>query len=105
MLDTMVKCPTVNSSTSLNINAVSGTVCKNHPKSVFVWIKRGSDVERDLMCAEPKFRFDLTKPTGYSYYKHPKESAVVLQAMLTGGDSIIAEIVRESDFFGEGGDA
>lgn len=112
---TQVKCPTVNSTTnnSLAINAVSGTICKNHPNSVFVWFQRGSALEKELMCGTPVFRFDTRQTyhrgdgplySGYRTYDHEKEPVVVLQAMLTGEDRVIAEIVRASDFF-DGGDA
>lgn len=96
---------TTNNST-LNFNSVSGTLCKSHPKSVFVWFQLGSNFEKYLMCANPKFNMTKKKDEykGNNWeknnsYERDFESVVVLQTMLTGEDRVIAEIVRSDDFY------
>lgn len=70
---------------SYNINAVSGTLRKSHPKSKFCVIKIGSK----------EFVFNDEKPR-LTFYG--KEEIVILQAMLTGENQALIEYVLKSDF-------
>lgn len=107
MLNSYNVTPKVDAQTTnnLNFNAVSGTLCKSHPKSIFVWFQHGSALEKSLMGAEPKYRFDLEKHYYGSYpnrqwkYEHDEEPAVLLQLMLTGENRVLAEIIREADLY------
>lgn len=114
MLNTYKVTPKVDASSThhhnLNFNAVSGTLCKSHPRSVFAWFHKDSPVGEKLMGPCPTYRFDFEKRAnrtsrcGYGYeetryeYVNGEEPVVVLQVMLTGEDSVIAELVRADDF-------
>lgn len=75
------------SSFNYNINAVSGTIRKSHPKSQIII--------RDLKYNTREF--DVSKPSvwvdGCS-----SEEIVVLQVMLIGNNQGLVEIVRKKDF-------
>jgi hypothetical protein len=75
------------SSFNYNINAVSGTIRKSHPKSQIII--------RDLKYNTKEF--DVSNPSvwigGYS-----TEEIVVLQVMLIGNNQGLIEIVRKKDF-------
>ena len=70
---------------SYNINAVSGTLRKSHPKSKFCVRNVNDD----------SFIFDKESPH-LSYYD--KKEVVILQAMLTGENKILVEYVLKEDF-------
>ncbi len=74
-----------NNSFKFDLNAVSGTLRKSHPKSRFMV----RAVDKDT-CA-----FDPDKPS--VYFKDTKQ-IVVLQIMLTGNDKCLIEFVDKSDF-------
>lgn len=71
---------------SYNINAVSGTLRKSHPKSKF--------------CVRPidkhQWVFDDEKPK----LKDCSKEIVILQVMLTGGNTALIEYVLKSEFGG-----
>lgn len=69
---------------SYNINAVSGTLRKSHPKSKLC-VRRVDD---------DQFVFDSNKPRLKSY----EEEIVILQAMLTGENRVLIEYVLKKDF-------
>ncbi|HJF33285.1 MAG TPA: hypothetical protein K8V56_16100 [Sporosarcina psychrophila] len=80
--------------TNTNINAVSGTLVKNHPNSFFKRFQLGSPYGKNVLSEEPHI-FEMGK-----YREEEKINVVVLQVMLAGGDDeIIAEIVREKDYY------
>lgn len=79
--------------TNTNINAVSGTLVKNHPNSFFKRFQLGSPYGKNVLSEEPHI-FEMGK------YREEKINVVVLQVMLAGGDDeIIAEIVRKKDYY------
>lgn len=80
----------VNNQFSYNINAVSGTLRKSHPKSYFCV----RAVDKDL------FIFNETKPRLTQY----SGEIVILQAMLTGENQCLIEYVRKCDFEGDNND-
>ena len=69
---------------SYNINAVSGTLRKSHPKSKLC-VRRIKD---------DSYVFDGEKPRLTTY----SPEIVVLQAMLTGENTVLVEYVLKSDF-------
>lgn len=70
-----------------NINAVSGTLRKSHPKSRIIV----STIEKGLLI------FDKVKPQLYiDYNQHPE--IVVLQVMLCGENKALVELVEKKDF-------
>lgn len=75
---------TTNNSFNYNINAVSGTLRKSHPKSYFVVREVSNDT-----CL-----FNASKPTVLSKGRE----AVVLQVMLTGNNKCLIEFVYKDDF-------
>lgn len=76
---------TVNNKFNYNINAVSGTVRKSHPKSRFAirYLK-------DTMCV-----FDDEKP---KLNCGSNDEIVILQVMLIGDNRGLIEYVKKKDF-------
>lgn len=68
-----------------NVNAVSGTLRKSHPKSKM--IIRQLDSSSSLFDDEPKL-----------YVSRHVAKVVVLQAMLCGDNKILVEYVLKEDF-------
>ena len=80
-----------NQSFSYNINAVSGTLRKSHPKSKFC-VRQVDDNQCVFDCENPRLTRD-------------SEEIVILQAMLTGENQVLIEYVLKEDFeekIGEG---
>ena len=76
----------VHNAFSYNINAVSGTLRKSHPKSKFCVREISSD----------KVVFDESKPR--LAYQDWNPEIVILQIMLTGENRCIIEYVLKTDF-------
>lgn len=98
-----VNAPTTNNN-NFNFNAVSGTIFKSHPKSFFRWFQYGSKVEERLMGHRSEYVFNPEKQSwrdenGKYQYGIKPESVIVLQMMLTGENRVLAEIVREQDYY------
>ena len=68
-----------------NVNAVSGTLRKSHPKSKII--------VRDVSSST--YVFDDSKPILYS---NGNKEIVVLQVMLTGNNKCLVEFVYKTDF-------
>lgn len=75
----------------LNINAVSGTLIKSHPKSRIVRFHMKSGMAGTA--------FDVKQPE----INH--EKVVILQVMLCGDKEFLVEYIREADCVGEDGEA
>lgn len=75
-----------NNSFKFDVNAVSGTLRKSHPKSHFIV----RAVDKDA-CV-----FDPDEPSVY----RNSEEIVVLQVMLTGDNKCLIEYVNKTDFKG-----
>lgn len=73
-----------NNNFSYNINAVSGTLRKSHPKSNFC-VRKVDDNQ---------FVFNDKKPRLTTY----DDEIVILQAMLTGENQVLIEYVLKTDF-------
>ena len=102
----------------LKINAISGTLIKNHPKSIFVRAKKDSTIfdPTNPRCVFPKAetymdteyrKTNFIPGNGWQWEdcqvekKRDKEvPCVVLQAMIIGEDSFLCEIVTVDDFYG-----
>lgn len=104
----------------LKINAISGTLVKNHPKSIFV-IAKADDTIFDP--TNPRCRFpnaekytDIEFRRGYKYtpgfgwdteeykvekYRDVEVPCVVLQSMIIGDGLFSCEIVKLSDFYAD----
>lgn len=78
----------------LHINAVAGTLVRNHPKSRFI-------VAREDNCI-----FDETRPTlrvraeVYGNYRPIQKPCVVLQAMIIRDGLFLCEVVLDEDLEG-----
>ena len=102
----------------LKINAISGTLIKNHPKSIFVRAKKDDKIfdPTNPRCVFPnaetymKTEYDRTNYVtgmGWQYKSHQVEAkrdkevpCVVLQAMIIDETSFLCEIVTVDDFYG-----
>lgn len=73
-----------------NINAVSGTLRKSHPKSKMII--------RKLSICDKVYVFDETKPR---LSCGSEKEIVVLQVMLVGDNKAVIEYVNKEDFEGE----
>ena len=71
-----------------NVNAVSGTIRKSHPKSRMI--------VRNLTADTREFNND--KPTTWNQRTHCEEKIIVLQTMLIGDGKALIEYVKEEDF-------
>lgn len=77
---------------SLNINAVNGTLVKNHPKSIFVYALKDSSIFK----TKPTHSFVDKTQWGDEVIRTKR--CVVLQAMLIAPETFLCEIVSEEDF-------
>lgn len=102
----------------LKINAISGTLVKNHPKSIFVIAKADDTIfdPTNPRCKFPKAeKYTAVKTKqGYNYtpglgwdtirweeeaYRDVEVPCVVLQSMIIGDGLFSCEIVKLSDFY------
>lgn len=81
---------TTNNNFRYNVNAVSGTLRKSHPKSKLCV----RPVDKNLLI------FDPQKPRLSNY----EPEIIVLQAMLTGENNLLVEYVLKTDFEEDEGD-
>lgn len=77
-----------NNTFNYNINAVSGTLRKSHPKSKMI--------VREL--AGHPCEFSSRNPQVYDSTTRDYKSIVVLQAMLCGDNKVLIEYVLKEDF-------
>jgi hypothetical protein len=81
-----------------NINAVSGTIRKSHPKSIITKVKLDDTL---LDKINPKYTVTTKKYYGNNYdsYNESKDyPVVILQVMLCGDNYCLVEFVLEEDF-------
>lgn len=101
----------VHSTQSIKINAVTGSILKNHPKSWFEQFSLKSNRAAQLLHTDghtaKKRVYESPKYGGpYSYGSErlvddPENNIIVLQMMICGDMEVIAECVRAKDFYGE----
>lgn len=77
-----------NNTFNYNINAVSGTLRKSHPKSKMI-VRGLTDHPCEFSSRDPQ----VYDPTTRNY-----KSIVVLQAMLCGDDRVLIEYVEKQHF-------
>lgn len=91
---------------SVRINAVSGMILKNHPKSWFKKFGLNSVVASDLLTegGHQAHKRELYDGGGrysdniYISKRDPDNDIIVLQMMLCGENEVIAECVYRKDF-------
>lgn len=101
----------------LKINAISGTLIKNHPKSIFVRASSDNPIfdPTNPRCIFPKAKECAVTESYQTHYipgrgweyetyqtkvkKDAEVPCIVLQAMLIGEDSFLCEIVTKDDFY------
>lgn len=106
-----------NASNYLKINAITGTLVKNHPKSIFVKAKLDSTIfdPTNPRCVFPKAETYIKTKTyqtnyipgrGWQYEEYQVEDkrdvevpCVVLQSMIIADGLFLCEIVKTEDFF------
>jgi hypothetical protein len=79
------------SKTNININAVSGTIVKNHKDSFILDYHLDSTLGRRLMTANPTLERKIE-------YYNSTQPVVILQSMVCGDLRVISEIMWKSDF-------
>lgn len=102
----------------LKINAINGTLVKNHPQSIFVQARIDSTIfdPTNPRCIFPNaetYQDTERRQSGYTpgygwnweEYKVTRKRdvevpCIVLQAMIIGDGLFLCEIVKTSDFFG-----
>lgn len=105
---------TSSSNNYLKINAISGTLVKNHPKSIFVTAKLDSPLfdPTNPRCVFPKAETYIATEyirtygatCGYETCDIQKQRdvevpCVVLQSMIVSDGLFLCEIVKRDDFF------
>lgn len=100
MLDSYSK---VSNNQSVKINAVSGGILKNHPKSWFERINLISDRAKQLLTeGGHKARKECYEDNGYRGYTRWENDRdndiIILQMMICGDMEVIAECVHRSDY-------
>lgn len=101
----------VHSTQSIKINAVTGSILKNHPKSWFEQFSLKSERAAQLLHTDghtaKKRVYEKPLYSGpYSYGSErlvddPENNIIVLQMMICGDMEVIAECVRAKDFYSE----
>lgn len=86
---------------NIKINAVTGAILKNHPKSWFERFHLNSERAKSLLCEgghsatkrtyNDDFRCSMTE-------KDPENNIIVLQMVICGDMEVIAECVHEKDY-------
>ena len=86
---------------NIKINAVTGAILKNHPKSWFERFHLNSARAKSLLCEgghsatkrtyNDDFRCSMTE-------KDPGNNIIVLQMVICGDMEVIAECVHEKDY-------
>lgn len=86
---------------NIKINAVTGAILKNHPKSWFERFHLNSERAKSLLCEgghsatkrtyNDNFRCSMTE-------KDPENNIIVLQMVICGDMEVIAECVHEKDY-------
>lgn len=71
-----------------NINAVSGTLRKSHPKSQMIVRELKSDNRE----------FNVNNPTTWNIDHRTAEDIIILQVMLIGNNQGLIEFVNKKDF-------
>lgn len=90
-----------NVNNSFKVNAVTGNILKNYPKSFFKKFKLDSQLAKELFDEELPH---LSKQIYHSgdnyrgYYTTDKRPVVIIQMMMCGESEVLAEIMWKDDF-------
>ena len=79
-----------------SINAVSGTLAKNHPYSFFRRFHLESKVAKRILSENPHYTKPSYEGQNYEYWK--EIPIVVLQIMVVGDMEVVAEIVEVDNY-------
>lgn len=81
---------------SVSINAISGTIVKNHRESFILDYHLDSPIGKKLMVSDPKLSIRTNK---FSYNNGYEDiPVVILQTMVCGDLRVISEIMWKEDF-------
>ena len=84
------------------VNAVTGNMLKNFPKSFFKRFKLDGDMATQLFDEEQphlsKFTREYYENSCDSYMKEEKRHVVIIQMMMSGESEVLAEIMWKDDF-------
>lgn len=84
-------------SNTIKINAITGAILKNHPKSWFERFHLNSSRANELLT-EGGHRGEIERRGGCTWsYHNPEKDIVVLQMVICGDMEVIAECVRAID--------
>lgn len=91
---------------SLNINAVSGSILKNHPKSWFMMIDLNSRYANAVLAegghkAQKKSTYHSEIPSipdWDRYTDDPSNDIIILQMMVCGEMKVLAECIYRKDY-------
>lgn len=95
-----------NHTNNVNINAVTGAILKNHPKSWFERFNLKSDRAKSLFhegghkATKQVWRPSEYHPNGgsYSYEDNPDKNITILQMVICGDMEVMAELVYTKDY-------
>lgn len=86
-----------NCTQSIEINAVSGAILKNHPKSWFIRFHLKSNMAEKLL-KEGGHEADAKQYYSEHGWKDPDHDIIVLQMVICGDMEVIAECVYRKDY-------
>ena len=92
-----------NNNQSVKINAVTGAILKNHPKSWFERFNLNDKRAKNLLCEggnkATKSKTDFTGRMCTTHYvDNPDKDIIVLQMVICGDMEVISECVYREDY-------
>lgn len=88
-----------NYTNSIKINAVTGAILKNHPKSWFERFNLNSDRAKQLLTEGGDVGKELVKGEYCNWKKeNPERAIIVLQMVICGDMEVMAELVYKKDY-------
>ncbi len=88
-----------NCTNNVNINAVTGAILKNHPKSWFERFHLNSERANQLLMEGGDVGKELVKGEYSSWEKeNPEKAITVLQMVICGDMEVMAELVYKKDY-------
>ena len=92
---------------NIKINAVTGAILKNHPKSWFERFNLNGNRAKELLIEgghkafDQKYESSPLHPYGYTRnVENPKKNITVLQMVICGDMEVMAELVYTKDYEG-----
>lgn len=88
-----------NYTNNVKINAVTGAILKNHPKSWFERFHLNSDRAKQLLTEGGDTGVETVKSEYCSWKKdNPEKAITVLQMVICGDMEVMAELVYKKDY-------